>query len=890
MIEFALQFVRNFFEKVVGRFYIPITIGAFIISALAVWVIATKWNINSDFKALLPENAKAAIAMTEVGDRVGSGSALFVVIDSPSTEANKKFAKVYAEEMRKMDSVALAHYHNDKEFFEKNALLYMEAEDIAEIRKRLKKRIREEKKAANPLFISLKKKKRSDNLLEVDDIQDKYKGQEQDTHKEYLIADDGYSLTIVVRFVESSTDLIATNKLLGEVEALGERLKPKDYHPDMTIELGGGLVNRKKEYNSILDDVVSSAVFTIVGLFLVIALYFRRLRAIVEVLVPLIMGILWTLALAFLFYGELTTVTAFIFAILLGLGIDFSIHLLSGYDHERIDGHEPVEALVRCYQSIGFATVIGAFTTFVTFVVLSFAQFRGLSQFGAVASAGVICSIIAMCVVLPALTLVLHKIKAYNPTSGDDRVTLMDRIFTPEVVQKKAIPMIIVAVLLSVFFVSQWGDLEFEENFRAIGTVTPPWVDKDAMAKEEEQKRVIHQARVVAKHIVFKKARDIREATDPETFVMDREQKSLGSKYTSAVSGKQSSTPTIMLFDDANSAEKVYSHMNSMHKDGRLETIRSLSSIHAFMPGTPEEQAERLEEINKIRALLDKEGTAFMTDKQKNKVEEFRDKLVEKPVTLVDLPEWTKRLFKEAGPKAKPPAEGEPYAFEYLIYINESIDQMKGGEARRFLTEVATVAEETGEELRIGSQSYIYTAMLDEIKTDGLRMMLWAVFFVFIILTMAFRSPLRALTAATPLVLGAMWMFGALAWFGIRLDFFNVIIIPVVIGIGVDDGVHFYYRYLDRGRGSVPEVIHHVGSAVLMTSVTSCIGFGGLAITNHRGLQSIGYVAIAGILSALVATVLILPAIITLAERYDIKWIAADAGKTAVGATHDESE
>lgn len=873
-----MQVITTIFHKILARHYFLVTLASFVITALAVWVIATKWNINSDFKALLPETSAAAQAMTEVADRVGSGSALFVVVDSPDGEANKKFAKVLSEKLLEMPSVALAHYHNDKAFFEQNQLIYMQAEDIATLRERLAKRIKEEKKAANPLFVSLKKKERNDDeFVQTDDISNKYKSQAQNDYKEYLVADDGYSLTLIVRFVESSTDLIATNKRLDDVRALARDLKPESYHPDMSVELGGGLVKRQAEYKSILDDVVVSAASTIGGLCLVLGLYFRRLRAIVVVLLPLIMGIVWTLAIAFSVYGELTTVTVFIFAILLGLGIDFSIHLLSGYDHARLEGKDPVDALVACYSSTGKATVLGAVTTFVTFVVLSFAQFKGLSQFGTVAAAGVVASLMAMLLVLPALVLTFNHLAPYTPKAGDDRHHFLDSMINDVFIAKWAKPALVVGLILTGLAAFEFHNVEFEENFRRIGKIDPFWVDRAEEERAEQVKATEKLARRAAKN-VFASARDVREASAPETFVMDREQKDVGDKYTSAVSGKQSSTPTLMLFDNAEDTQKVYGVMKEMFDNGELDTISSVAAIYAFLPGTPDEQTARMDEIQKIRELLDKEGTAFLSDKQREKVEELRGKLDVQPIGIKELPEWTKHLFKEAGAAAKTPAEGEPYAYEYLIYINERIDQMKGEEARKFLEQVALVRQKTGIDIRIGSQSYIYVAMLDEIKTDGARMMLIAIGFVFVILAFGFRNPARGLISMLPLAMGTMWMFGFMGWMGIKLDFFNVIIIPVVVGIGVDDGVHFYHHYLHEGRGSVASVFRKVGSAIVMTSITSIIGFGGLAVTDHRGLQSIGYVAITGIVCALLSTLLLMPSLIWFAERMGWKWAVADEG------------
>ena len=128
-------------RRVIARFYRSITVASVALTALAVFVIATRWNIDSDLNALLPDQAPAAQAMREVSDRVGSGSSLFVVIDSPDREANLRYAADYTAKLQAMPQIALAHYHNDKTFFEKNKLLYMEREDLASLRERIEKTI-----------------------------------------------------------------------------------------------------------------------------------------------------------------------------------------------------------------------------------------------------------------------------------------------------------------------------------------------------------------------------------------------------------------------------------------------------------------------------------------------------------------------------------------------------------------------------------------------------------------------------------------------------------------------------------------------------------------------------------------------------------------------------
>ncbi len=877
-----------FFRRVIGPHHVWVTLLALIVTGLAVWTVAAQWNIDSDFKTLLPRDSDAFQAMEEVSDRVGSGSALFVVVDSPDREANKKFAAKFARELRLLDEVALAHFHNDKQFFEEHQLLYLKSDDLETLKTRISDKIKREKRRANPLFVSLDSPDEAeDDGIQTDDLQENTE-LKHDDYKEYLVSEDGYSLTIVVRFVESSTSLEATQSLIERVESLGAELQPKTYHDEMYVEYGGGLVRRQQEYNSILDDVQSSAVFTIIGLFLVIALYFRRTRAVMVVLTPLVMGVMWTLALAFPLFGALNTISAFIFAILLGLGIDFSIHLLSGYDHAREEGKTPVDALIECYSTIGAATVIGASTTFATFIIISFAQFRGLSQFGKVASIGVAATLLAMVVVLPALVLTFHRIWPYDPSPDDEGAPFLmffkrlspSHWFEDRHAAKLTPLFLVLAAALTLLSAWQIGNLKFEENFHAVGEIRWPW-DGSGVTQADKERRTRKAASRLASDM-RRRAEAIRADVAPDSYEPSRRQQSVGAKYTSAVSGNQSSTPTILLFDRPEDARDVYQTMADAKRAGELATIRSIAAIYAFMPPGEEgmdslaAQEKRMTVIESIDEMLEDENLSVLDDRERERVEQLQSRVEVSPFTIYELPDWPKRLFKEAGPEARPPTGDQPFAFEYLIYVNEAVNTMKGGEAREFLADITKIQEQTGKDFRIASQSYVYVAMLDEIKHDGVLMMSIALVVVFLLLSFAFRGPHRGLVAMIPLIFGAFWMFGVCGFIGLRLDFFNVVIIPVVIGLGVDDGVHFYYNYLERGRGSIGEVMRRVGTAIWMTSITSMIGFGGLAITDYDGLRSIGALAIIGISTTLLATLLVMPAVLWLAEKYDVRWLVGE--------------
>ena len=130
---------------------------------------------------------------------------------------------------------------------------------------------------------------------------------------------------------------------------------------------------------------------------------------------------------------------------------------------------------------------------------------------------------------------------------------------------------------------------------------------------------------------------------------------------------------------------------------------------------------------------------------------------------------------------------------------------------------------------------------------------------VFVLVFASFRSLRWTLVAVIPLAIGLLWMLGAMVLLDIKLTFYNLVVLPTVLGIGNDGGVHLTHRYREEGRGSIRRVLRSTGEHVTMGALTNLIGFGGLLLSNHPGLQSIGVLAVVGIGTTLVATLAFYP-------------------------------
>ena len=125
-----------------------------------------------------------------------------------------------------------------------------------------------------------------------------------------------------------------------------------------------------------------------------------------------------------------------------------------------------------------------------------------------------------------------------------------------------------------------------------------------------------------------------------------------------------------------------------------------------------------------------------------------------------------------------------------------------------------------------------------------------------------FRRPLPALVAALPCLLAVVSLHALMRLFDLPFNPLNVMALPVVIGIAVDDGVHVVHRYLAE-RGDLLHVLSGTGRSVVLTSLTTIAAFGSLAFTAHRGLASFALALCLGVGSALVITVLVLPPLLT---------------------------
>ncbi|HUP23166.1 MAG TPA: MMPL family transporter, partial [Thermoanaerobaculia bacterium] len=197
--------------------------------------------------------------------------------------------------------------------------------------------------------------------------------------------------------------------------------------------------------------------------------------------------------------------------------------------------------------------------------------------------------------------------------------------------------------------------------------------------------------------------------------------------------------------------------------------------------------------------------------------------------------------------------------------------------------EVEELAADLGDDVVLTGTNRISERLREQVKADARLAAIVGGLVVTLLLWLDYRKLSDTLLSLAPLVVGISWMLGAMAALGFDMNFFNVFVSSMIIGIGIDYGVHMVHRYhelhgheldrirdgaeLGRRREAVANGLGETGKAVVLAALSTCVGFGSLATSHYPGLRSMGFVAILGALATALTAITLLPAILGIRFR-----------------------
>jgi hypothetical protein len=791
-------------------------------------VLTTHLSINTDFSRLIPSSYPSVQALNELRDRVGGENEAAVVIESPSFEANKAFAetlipKALGLQGRRYDEPYFLRvdYYHDVTFIQDNALYFATPNELDSLEAYLEREIRRAKLEANPFYVDLGEDDgRPDPTAER--LQDLYRDL---VTKEYPISDD--STVMAVRFYPSGaqTNIGFIDDAYADLRRLVDTLEPRRFHPQMEVTLGGRLLRQLIEVEAITSDVWGSFGAGVLTLLLLVVVYFAYksyqirvghrwdprvfrsvvVRAPVNALilgVPLLMSLSWTFGLVYVAYGVLNIMTATLGLVLFGLGIDFGIHFYARYAEERGAGRDVEPAVLRTFMTTGQAITVVAITTAAAFFVLMIADFRGFSQFGFTAGMGTTFALLSMLVVLPALLVALERGRLLHLDAETARPSAPSRTET----FRFPMPPLIVAAGVGAVGLALWGlPVEFQYDF---GELEPRYERYEQI--KDKWRRVYSESRSrTAAYVVVDRPEEAR-----------------------AVAG----------------ALRAHAAQDTLSP-----TIDGVEVLQDRFPMDTTAQQAKLRQLAEVRALLDHSLIKASDDVTLERLR--RAVQTRAPVMLDQVPDFLKRPFTTKA--------GE---IGNLVIIYPSVGLADGRNSMKFADDVGTIRTADGEVYHAASTSIVASDMLRLMLSEapwmvGLTLLLIVAFKLVIL-----RRVKWVLLALLPLAASFLWLFGLMELFGWQLNFYNLVVLPTVLGIGDDSGIHIVHRYLEEGRGSIGRVLRSTGEHVAVSALTTMIGFGGWLLSMHPGLHSIGQLAVVGIGLTLVAALVFLPALLQWGE------------------------
>ena len=159
----------------------------------------------------------------------------------------------------------------------------------------------------------------------------------------------------------------------------------------------------------------------------------------------------------------------------------------------------------------------------------------------------------------------------------------------------------------------------------------------------------------------------------------------------------------------------------------------------------------------------------------------------------------------------------------------------------------------------------LYVYLIDTVLKESKIFISIVFIIIWLLLLIDFKNVKDSLIAMVPLIFGLLWLVQIMSIFNIKFNFMNIVVLPTVLGTGVDNGVHIFHRY--KESGNIFKAIYKTGIANLGMSLTVALGWSALFMAHYEGLKTMAFVGVVGILMTFIASVTIMPAIIILFEK-----------------------
>ncbi len=778
---------------------------------------ARRLTLDPDVAQLLPPWYESVRDVERLRERFGGVGYVVLYVEGGSPEARRKFADDVTPALEKLPSVKFVDHRTPVEFFEDRGLYFADQADLETVRDRLKAR-----QAWQIERSQLDLDDEPPPPVEFADVEAKYKARYEGeaggrrSPGGYHEDAEGKRLAVFVRPTKLASDLTFSREVVADVERTLAEVRPANYAPDLRVELTGRYKKRVDLQALLSRDLAFTSVLALVLVVGWVAIHFRRPLAVVLVLAPLYVGLAFAYGIAGALFGTLNVLTAFVGAILAGIGIDNGIHMFGRFEEERRAGLSGEEAVRLAFREAGRISLAAALTTASAFGALVWTDFRAFREFGVLAALGMLCVLAAYLVMLPAM---LGLLARYAPrlARGGEGVALPGVSF-----MSRHAPALFWALAVGgLLAVGRAPDAHFNADFARL------------------------------------------DDADVPSFRLDKE--------VNALLGRSQTPMVVLAENEAEARETAQAVRDKMKALGPDATVGQVATYGDFLPAGQAEKAPILREIAKITSRIQPDKLDAAT---RDRVARLDKMARAAPFGPADLPASLRSVF-EAKPGSGP---------AHFVLLYPTVSMSEALSTKRLAAQLRAIALPSGKVVRAAGEPMILADILLTVERDAPRIIALTGLLVLLVLRLTLGKMRLALLALSPAVVTLAVTAGLLPVFGVELNYLNMIILPILLGIGVDDGAHFVAR-IEAGE-PLEAVWRHTGWDVTGAILTDVFGFGVLALASHPGLVSVGRLALIGLSVNFVACIVGLPCLLAFLPlvgptrpRWSApKWVATVAG------------
>jgi len=646
----------------------------------------------------------------------------------------------------------------------------------------------------------------------------------------------------------------------------------KDYQ-GVQAGLSGAIAKEHDEQVYAAKSLGYTTLIALIVILVLLMISFRMWAAPLFALLNLVVGLIWASGLAYLAVRQLNMMTSIFSVILMGLGIDFSIHLISGFTEWRAKGDSISDALNKTFLKSGKGILTGGLTTAFAFLALMISQSRGMKEMGLVIGLGLLSVLVTTMVFLPIM--LVFKERRVDRKRQKEGKTVIHRDIsfhflgrTSQWLGRRYAFTIVTSIVISIFLIFSALNIGWDYDYRSM---EPKGLTSIALIDTVMEKFDLSMdyALVLAGSInesrqLSEKYRDIRSVAvtdDISLFLPSQEEQQARSLHISEIREEIQSVgikPVILpgdlptLRSEIERLEMNIMEIQDMAFIGGQDKVDDKCKEIVGDPEAPEARTMMGVLLQALSSDEEKiaDGLSFF---QRGFAPYYKESVLSMastdPIVLNELPT---SILDRYSNKTRD---------RFLVTVYPSGSIYDGEFLNRFVDDLERISD------KATGMPPLFVALLEIFGRDGRNAILLTLTVVFLLLLADFRSLRSALMAMVPLAMGVFWMVGLMHLTGIPLNIMSVMGLPLIIGIGIDDGVHIIHRWKHEGQGQIQTVFSSTGKAIFLTSLTTMLAFGSMLFSVFPAYGHFGGALFLGVGACFLTSVVILPGIIGVIER-----------------------